>query len=396
MSFLRLLTSIIILVNASALCFSQIDVNALKSELQTQLEEIIREEHLPGATFAVVLPEGQAINIAAGYNDREAFMPMTPDTRMLVGSTGKTFVAALVLQMVDKGLLHLDARVASYFGQQGWFTALPNHEYITVRMLLQHTSGLPRYVFSKAFKSALAQQPYNVWTPKELLTFIARQPARHEAGKGWFYSDTNYLLLGLLLEEVSGKEYYALLRENIIKPLALTFTNPSDQPHLEGLSQGYIGSQDILGLGVKKTISDGRYAINPQFEWTGGGLISNSNDLAQWMWQLHQGEVISSRLLKEMNLAVSFDKGIPSDTGYGLGNFVWQIEGKDVHYGHEGIMPGYVTSVEYASKDKIALAIQINTDEGFTTMLHQYLLRMKRIISSAIEASKRDDVPAKQ
>lgn len=396
MSYLRLLSFIILFVNASMLCFSQIDVSALQSELQTQLEEIISEEHLPGATFAAILPNGQSISIAAGYNDREAFIAMTPQTPMLIGSTGKTFVAALILQMVDDGELYLDERVAPYFSQQGWFTALPNHEYITVRMLLQHTSGLPRYVFSKAFKSALSRQPNKTWSPQELLSFIARQPARHDAGKGWSYSDTNYLILGLLLEAISGKTYYELLQEKIITPIALTATFPSNQVYLEGLSQGYIGSQDILGLGVKKTVQEGHYAINPQFEWTGGGLVSNSMDLAKWIWQLHQGNIISSRLLKAMNLPLSFDKGIPSDSGYGLGSFVWQTEDGDIHYGHEGIMPGYVTSVEYASMDEIALAIQVNTDEGFTTKLHQYLLKMKNIIDSKIEDSIKEEVPVKQ
>ncbi|MCB0615906.1 MAG: serine hydrolase [Phaeodactylibacter sp.] len=211
---------------------------------------------------------------------------------------------------------------------------------------------------------------------------------QHPAGKGWAYSDTNYLLLGMLLEKISGKAYYALLQEQILGPLGLQHTFPSDKPDLPGLTQGYIGSNNILGFPRNKTVENGRYAINPQFEWTGGGLVTNAEDLAKWMFSLQKGQVLGHRMLQEMRLPVSFRSGRPAESGYGLGCFVWQV-GEGLHYGHEGLMPGHVTSVEYAADEGLAISIQANTDEGFTSKLHGYILELKTIVKEHLDALER-------
>jgi D-alanyl-D-alanine carboxypeptidase len=393
----RKITLLVFLIGISLIGLTaQQGTSSLRASLQHTLDSIVRADQLPGLTYAVALPDGACLSLSAGYSDRENFQKMQPSSQMLVGSTGKTFVAALVLIQVEAGLLHLDAHLEDYFGGEAWFEALPNHEQITVRMLLQHTSGLPRYVFSPTFKKALNRQPERSWKPQELLGMVGHQKAVHPAGKGWAYSDTNYLLLGLLLEKINGKSYYALLQEKILNPLKLDATLPSDQQALPTLTQGYIGSQDILGLGVKKTMEDGRYAVNPQFEWTGGGLLSSSADLARWMYALHSGSVINLRLLQELRLAVSFKNGVPSRAGYGLGTFVWQLEDGTLHYGHEGIMPGYVTSIEYAADLNMGMAIQLNTDEGLTTRLHAYQLLLKEVIAQQMEADSTLRLPADQ
>ena len=357
----------------------------LQDRLQKKLDSLAKAHQMPGATFALVFPEGATLSLATGYEDREAFRLMNPNTPMLVGSTGKTFVAALVLQMAEQGKIHLDSHLSFYFGEEAWFQNLANANDITVRMLLQHTSGLPRYVFSDAFKKALEKNPDKNWPPKELIAFISHQPAKHRAGMGWSYSDTNYLLLGLLLEKVTKQSYYSLLQNNILDPLGLASTFPSNKRLLPGLSQGYIGAQDILGLNVKKTVEDGRYVINPQFEWTGGGLISTSEDLASWMQQLHGGQLISERMLLEMRLAVSFADGVPAKMGYGLGSFVRYTKDGDTHYGHEGIMPGYITAIEYSKKHSFSMAIQVNSDEGLTSYLHPVLLEMKKEVLAFVK-----------
>ncbi len=357
----------------------------LEDALQKKLEEIVKTNSLPGATAAIVLPDGQLISLAAGFADREAGSRMKPGAQMFSGSVGKTFVAALVLKQVETGQLRLDEKLEGYFGSESWYRALPNASEITVRMLLQHTSGLPRYVFQPAFIQALKGQPGKSWKPEELLGFVANMEPQHPAGKGWAYSDTNYLLLGMLLEKVSGKVYYALLQEQILNPLGLQHTFPSDKPDLPGLTQGYIGSQNILGLPRNKTVENGRYAINPQFEWTGGGLVTNAVDLVRWMSSLQQGQFLGKRMLQEMRLPAAFRSGRPAESGYGLGCFVWQVS-EGLHYGHEGIMPGHATTVEYAAEEGLAISIQVNTDEGFTGKLHGYVLDLKTIVKAQLEA----------
>ncbi|MCB0563781.1 MAG: serine hydrolase [Phaeodactylibacter sp.] len=375
------------LLLTSALLHGQV-LQSLEDTLQKKLEAIVKTNSLPGATAAIVLPDGQLISLAAGYADREADVSMKPGDQMFTGSVGKTFVAVLVLKQVETGHLRLDEKLAAYFGEESWYRQLPNFSEITVRMLLQHTSGLPRYVFQPAFIEALKEQPDRSWRPEELLGFVANMEPQHPAGKGWAYSDTNYLLLGMLLEKISGKAYYALLQEQILGPLGLQHTFPSDKPDLPGLTQGYIGSNNILGFPRNKTVENGRYAINPQFEWTGGGLVTNAEDLAKWMFSLQKGQVLGHRMLQEMRLPVSFRSGRPAESGYGLGCFVWQV-GEGLHYGHEGLMPGHVTSVEYAADEGLAISIQANTDEGFTSKLHGYILELKTIVKEHLDALER-------
>lgn len=376
---------------AGSLLHSQPALQNLQTTLRKKLEAIVKDNSLPGATAAIVLPDGKLLSLAAGYADREADIRMMPGAQMFSGSVGKTFVAALVLKQVETGKLRLDEKLEGYFGQESWYRQLPNASDITVRMLLQHTSGLPRYVFQPAFIQALKEQPDRTWEPQELLGFVANMAPQHPAGQGWAYSDTNYLLLGLLLEKITGKTYYALLEEQILGPLGLEKTYPSDKSNLPGLTQGYIGSQNILGLPRNKTVQDGRYAINPQFEWTGGGLVTNAEDLARWMYRLQRGEFLGNRMLQEMRLPAAFGSGLPAETGYGLGCFVWQA-GEGLHYGHEGIMPGHVTTVEYAAAEGLAIAMQVNTDEGFTRKLHGFVLELKAIVLKELENLERDAI----
>ncbi len=378
----------LLLLLASTLLTGQAAYQPLEAALQKKLETIVKENSLPGATVAAILPDGKLISLAAGYADREANIRMEPGAQMFSGSVGKTFVAALVLKQVEAGQLRLDEKLEAHFGQKSWFQQLPNASEITVRMLLQHTSGLPRYVFQPAFVQALKDQPDRNWKPEELLGFVANMEPQHPAGEGWSYSDTNYLLLGMLLEKNSGKAYYALLEEQILDPLGLKHTYPSTRPELPGLTQGYIGSQNILGLPRNKTVENGSYAINPQFEWTGGGLVTNAEDLAQWMHHLQNGKVIAKRMLQEMRLPAAFRSGLPAESGYGLGCFAWK-EGNGMHYGHEGIMPGHVTTVEYADDERLAIAIQVNTDEGFTSKLHGFVLELKAIAKMHLEILER-------
>src|SRR5690606_28416705 len=127
--------------------------------------------------------------------DRERGTPMPADGRLLAGSTGKTFFAALALQLALEGRLELDARVGTWLGGERWFARVPNANDITVRQLLQHRSGVMRYELSREFLRALQQRPEHRFTPVEAIGFVLDKQPRFAAGQGFAYSDTNYLLL---------------------------------------------------------------------------------------------------------------------------------------------------------------------------------------------------------
>lgn len=136
--------------------------NVLRKELQLKMDEWHKAAKFPGTTLGVVLPNGESFGLAVGYSDREAKTPMKPDDRMLAGSTGKTFAAATALQLVKEGKIDLDAKVEKYLGTEPWFAQLPNAKDITVRQLMNHTSGLVRYEFKDTFTKDLTANPEKI------------------------------------------------------------------------------------------------------------------------------------------------------------------------------------------------------------------------------------------
>ena len=320
-----------------------------------------KEGLFPGATLGIVLKDGTELAFASGWDDVEAGVPMKPGGRMFSGSAGKTFVAAVALQLVQEGKLDLDKKVVEYLGEKFWYPRLPNHDELTVRMIMTHTGGLPRYVFKEAFIEQLIESPDRVWKPEELLAFVFEDPPVHPAGKGWSYSDTDYIVLGMILEKVTGTDFYSELQRRILDPFALKGTSPSNSRRLAGLVTGYTGDKiPPFNLPGKLPVK-GVYPINPQFEWCGGGLITNSLDMARWAKILYEGRVFSEKILKEMLAPLDFRSGLPAEQGYGLGVMVFKWPSGLV-YGHGGIFPGYQTHMSYFPKWGIGVAIQVNAD----------------------------------
>ena len=355
----------------------------LKGTLQATLDSIVEEQELPGATAAIVLADGQLISLAAGLADKELKMAMPLGAQMLLGSVGKIFVSAVALQLVDEGRIKLSDKVSQYFNGVDWYDQMPNAKDLTIKSLLNHTSGIPRYVFSPAFTAAIEKDPMRTWTPAECLAVIASEAPKHPVGQGWGYSDTNYLLLGLVIEKVTNSTYYAQLEKRIISTYHLRSTYPSTQRELPGLTQGYIGENNFFNL-PKKVVSGGLYAMNPQFEWTGGGLVTNVEDLAYFIKWLHTGKILKPATYKELIQAVDFRSGQVAKTGYGLGTFVWS-NATGPSFGHAGVMPGYFTHVEFAKNGGYAVAIQVNTDQSGVPASHGNIRRLGRLIERFLQ-----------
>lgn len=353
---------------------AQPDFFTLKASLQSTLDSIIAEQSIPGATAAIVMPDGQLISLAAGYADKEEKQAMPLGAQMLLGSVGKIFVSALVLQLVDEGKIKLDEKVSSYFEGIAWYNKVPNAADLTITSLLNHTSGIPRYVFAPGFLAAIEKDPMRTWKPEECLAVILDQAPSHPTAKGWGYSDTNYILLGMIIEKVTGESYYQQLEERVIAAFHLRHTYPSTQRELPGLIQGYIGDNNFFKL-PKKVVSDGLYAMNPQFEWTGGGLVTNVEDLAYFIKWLHTGKIMSTSTYQQFIKAADFRTGAAAETGYGLGTFVWNTA-LGFSYGHAGVMPGYLTQVAYVKENGVAIAFQMNTDQGSVRVNHENVQRM--------------------
>ena len=337
------------------------DTTALKAALQAKLDEWHKAGSFPGATLGVVLANGESFALAVGYSDRDARTPMKPNDRMLAGSVGKTFAAATALQLIKEGKIGLDDRIEKYLGGEQWFSRLPNAKDITVRQLMNHTSGLVRYEFKEQFTKDLTANPEKVWKPAELVAYLLDEKPPFEAGKGWDYSDTNYIVLGMIIEKVTGRTFYDEANRRVLKPLKLTDTIPQDGPRLKGVVQGYAGPNNPFG-GRDEMIVNGKFVINPQFEWTGGGYASTTQDLARWVKMIYEGKAFSPDLLPQVLDGVAAPM-LGRETKYGLGAIIRKTQ-VGTSYGHSGFFPGYMTDMAYFPDQKMAVAVQVNTSIG--------------------------------
>ena len=334
------------------------DTNALKKTLQAKLDEWHKSGRFSGATLGVALADGESFGLATGYSDRETKTPMKPTDRMLAGSVGKTFVAAVALQLIGENKIGLDDRVEKYLGNERWFPRLPNAKDITVRQLMNHTSGLVRYEFKEQFTKDLTANPEKVWKPAELVSYLLDEKPPFAPGQGWDYSDTNYIVLGMIIEKVTGKTFYEEATRRLLRPLKLNDTIPQNEMRLKKVVQGYAGENNPFG-GSDAMIRDGKFVINPQFEWTGGGFASTAHDLARWAKFLHEGKAYPPALMPQVLAGVPAPM-LGRETTYGLGVIVRQTSA-GTSYGHSGFFPGYMTDMMYFPDQRIAVAVQVNT-----------------------------------
>ncbi|UCD74971.1 MAG: beta-lactamase family protein [Phycisphaerales bacterium] len=328
-----------------------------------QIEAILAAFHeragFPGATIGYVLPDRTAGSVSVGVAFKKTGRAMTGDDRMMAGSTGKTFFAALALQLVDEDVLALDEKISTWLGDEEWFERLPNARDITLRMLLNHTSGIPRYVMLEDFVEAMIENPNRRWEPAELLAFVFDHEPLFTVGEGWSYADTNFIVLGAIIEKVTGDSCYNQIYRRILRPHGLWDIVPTTSRDVLGLAGGYIDPDgNLFQLEEENVVKGGRFVFNPQFEWGGGGFASTPGELARWAKLLYAGDVLSAKMRKEMRNSVEAQLGPGSR--YGLGMMERPSEVGTV-IGHGGYFPGYLTNMSYYVEHDLALAIQINT-----------------------------------
>jgi len=351
-------TSILIAAIAAATALPTASAQSIDQRLQARLDSLHQAGRFIGVSAGVALGDGRVIALASGMSDTTLETTLRPTDRMLAGSTGKTFFAALALRLVRDGRLDLDAPIARHLGREPWFDSLPNARTITVRQLMNHTSGLVRYELNPRFLADLVAEPDRRFTPVEELRYLFGQPAAFPAGEGWDYSDTNYIVLATIVERVLGaRAYDAILRE-FVRPLGLDGTIPQDGPVIPRLAQGYAGPGNPFGP-FDAVLRDGRFAINPQFEWAGGGWATTGGDLARWAKALYEGVAIDSALLHREVLQGIPAKMLGPNARYGLGVIIQQTP-LGATWGHSGFFPGYLTEMRYYPAQRVAIAIMVN------------------------------------
>ncbi|HKR01133.1 MAG TPA: serine hydrolase [Pyrinomonadaceae bacterium] len=319
-------------------------------KLQARLDEARLSSKLPGATVGFVLPDGRFGSVSTGVSDLGTGRPLKPSDRLLAGSIGKTFVAAVALLLVEEGKLNLDEKIERLLGNEKWFHHLPNAKEITLRMLLNHSSGIQNHVDSSGFINSMFKSPGRDIRYEELVAYVLNKKPLFAPGKGHHYSDTNYILAGLLVEKATGKTLYDEITERILKPLKLERTIPANSRTLPEVATGYFQNRPM--------IVGGKFIVNPQWEWAGGGFASTAEDLARWARALYAGDLLQKKSLDEMLNSTTIGEG----EGYGLGvEIVRSRWGKS--YGHDGEFPGYLSDMRYYTTHNLVVAVQVNADE---------------------------------
>jgi D-alanyl-D-alanine carboxypeptidase len=339
------------------------------------MESLVAENQIPGLNFSIIYPDGKQEDYSVGFADTLSKQKLTPGHTLFSGSIGKTYLVTLLMQLVEEGRVELSDPFVKYFPDTEWLQLLPNANDINIEMLLSHTSGLPRYVDEKGVWDTLQANPDKVWTYKERLSFIFNHKAVHAPGQAWAYSDCNYLLLGMLIEKLTGSDYYDEVRRRILEPEELRATYPAIKRNLPNLPVGYSRMPEFSRLnGI--VVSDGKYAFNPQMEWTGGGFVSTTSDLARWAKLFYEHQLFSGEALKQITTPNRNGMDLGNGQQYGMGSFIYDTEiGKA--YGHTGFAPGFRSVFAYYPKQKIAVALQLNSDYlGEKMSLIQYLDRI--------------------
>jgi D-alanyl-D-alanine carboxypeptidase len=360
------LSVLLVVTQAVAAGADDARLGELQSRFQAGLDEIVKKYELPGITAAYALPDGRIVPFASGLADKERGTKMATDTRMPAGSVGKTFVAATVIALAQDGKLSLDDKVEKWLGQEPWFDDLPNGHELTIRHLLMHRGGLADHVDDLRFGLKVRQvivapgsDPDFYFRPAELVGFIVKRKPLFAPGKGYSYTDTGYILLGLIAERAGGAPYYEQLRQRFLEPLSLKLTEPADRRDLPGIAAGYLAEKNPFGLPPKTLADDGKLRFNPLNEWTGGGLVSNPQDLVRWAQALYEGRALAKPYVDELVATDPADADKP--TRYGLGVFV-DSSPLGTSYGHGGWFPGYQTILRYFPDQRVAVAVQVNTD----------------------------------
>jgi D-alanyl-D-alanine carboxypeptidase len=283
-----------------------------------------------GATGAIGLVDdgGDVSAVAVGASRLGTGRPLRVSDEVRAGSITKTVIATITLQLVGEGRLRLNDTV------ERWLPGMvPNGAAITIRMLLEHTSGIFDYTADADWNASVLANPHRYWSPQELVAVATAHPPMFPPGQGLTYSNTGYILIGLVLEKVAGQPVQDLVSERVVGPLRLHRTFFATSARFRGpYAHGYF-PPSLTGGSYLDTSS-----WSPSFAWAAGALVSTAPDLARFYQALLSGRLLSPGLLHVMTRTVTS----PAYPGIGIGLGIWSVETPcGTVWGHEGGIPGY-------------------------------------------------------
>ncbi|GAA4477076.1 serine hydrolase domain-containing protein [Rhodococcus olei] len=340
-----------------------------QATMQSALESGAKEFLLPGAVALLRTPTG-TVTATYGTTERGGGAPVTVGDHVRVGSNTKTWTSTVILQQAQEGKIALTDPVSKYRPD------VPNGANITVEQLLNMRSGLFNYTETPELNSAMDTDPGRVWTPDQLLALAYPHPPYFPPGQGYHYSNTNYVLLGLIAEQLDAKPLPQIYRDRLFGPVGLTstmFPDLADSGLPAPNSHGYFYGTNMLTIDNPALPADMQAAArngtlapadvtfdNPSWAWAAGSGISTADDLATWVEALTDGKVLSADMQqKRMASPEPTDPNNPSAAGYG-----WGIAKFGPMYGHTGELPGYNSFMGSDPVNHVTLVVWANLAPG--------------------------------
>ncbi len=335
------------------------------ARLQAEIDAVVASSRtpLPGAILYVSRAGQSPVAVASGVADIKTGARLAPDAKFRAGSIVKAFVATVVLQFVEEGKLALDDPLAK------WLPAtvtnrFQNSDRMTIRMLLNHTSGIPEWL-GDPLRPIIVANPGKVWKVAEFLDIAAGRPPTFAPGQGWSYSNTNYNLLGMVVERATGMSWRDAVTDRLIEPLRLSDTSlpaPGSALNLAGFMHAY---EAVAGMPLDVSAIDSSMADAAG----GAALVSTVSELAAFLSALR-----SSSLFAKPGTFATMSTFLPApdvggQTGYGLGLQKYTLPGGVEMWGHLGGAPGYRSGTFYVPSLDLSLAFAMSVQGDPTALV---------------------------
>jgi D-alanyl-D-alanine carboxypeptidase len=347
---------------------------ALSAALQRGLDQYLaaraKPEHISAISLSVSLHgTPQTIDLTAGttrYGGGGA--PITPATLWQIGSNTKAFTAAAILQLEAEGKLNVDQTLGK------WLPQYPAWKNVTIRRLLNMTSGIPGYDFSNAMLGAYARNPHRNFTVKALIAYAyPTTPGAPKPTTGYSYSNTNYLLAETIVERASGNGYAAELERRFLRAglgLDDTYYAASEYPQSirDRMTSGYFFNHDADNAALAPLLGRDMRDLSVSWMQGAGGIVSTPQDLTRWARALYAGGILAPKQRDEMMQLVSLKTGKPIATtsladprGFGLGIAQMTTSETGSIWFYEGITLGYRMLHAYFPRQDVVIAVGLNS-----------------------------------
>jgi D-alanyl-D-alanine carboxypeptidase len=344
----RLLRAALLFIGAITLPALFCGCSGMSTELRNKLEQAVdaamAKYSIPGAIVGVWSPRSGDLVMLKGKADIKTGAAMKSADRVRICSITKTFTVTVLLQLVDEGRLSLGDTLAKFYPD------IPNADRITIRQLCNMTAGIFNYSDDETFLKTYTEDPNKVWEPKEQVDIAIAHPPYFPPGESWRYSNTNSIILGMIIKQLTGNDVGSEIQSRLVDKLKLNNTYYPEGTAIEGAhAHGYLG-------GEGEELTDGTCMFNPSGMGASGALISNLNDLKTWVIALANGCLLENETQAERTTFVPGDYdyfGVP--VKYGLG-----ILSSEGFLGHPGDGLGYTNASFHSPETGTTIVVFLN------------------------------------